>query len=218
MSGLNRSRQLDIFRPDQALSPITVIGAGGIGSPTVLLLAQMGVPELTVIDFDTVEAHNRASQLYPGNDIGKPKVESLAETVERFTDCRIKVRQERYVAQPLSGLVISAVDSIAVRHEIWAQLRYNPHVPLYIDGRMGGQIYVVLTSRPCDPDDVTFYEQHLFKPSEAADVPCTARSIAYNTFAIASVIGALVRMWWVEGKVPHKAQGDLSRLNYLTFQ
>ncbi len=215
---MNRSRQLDIFRPEQALSPVTVIGAGGIGTPTVLLLAQMGVPEITVLDFDTVEEHNRASQLYPRSDIGKAKVASLAETVERFTDCRINIRQERYVDQPLSGLVISAVDNMDARLAIWEQLRWNPNVDLYIDGRMGGQVFLVLTARPYDPDDVAAYEKQLFPQSEAAEVPCTGRSIAYNTFGIASVIAATVRMWWIKREAPHSIRADLGNLNFLTFR
>jgi hypothetical protein len=217
MSGLNRSRQLDIFRPEQALSPVTVIGAGGIGSPTVMLLAQMGVPDITVLDFDTVEEHNRASQLYPRADVGKAKVASLAETIDRYADCRITVRQERYVDQPLSGLVISAVDNMEARQAIWEQLRWNPNVELYVDGRMGGQVFLVLTARPYDPDDVALYEKQLFPDSEAAEIPCTARSIAYNTFGIASEIASVVRMWWIERRAPRSIRKDFTSLNYLTF-
>ncbi|HSD12736.1 MAG TPA: ThiF family adenylyltransferase [Patescibacteria group bacterium] len=212
MDSLNRSRQFDLFRPEQALSSVTLIGAGGVGSAIGMLLAKMGVPELSVFDFDMVEGHNLPSQLYRREDVGRSKVEALAEIAKSFADGQVVARAERYADQPLSGLVISAVDSMDVRLSIWERLRWNPEVALYVDTRMGGNLAVIHCVRPCDPDDVKRYEQHLYPSSEASDVPCTARAIAYNTFGVASMVGALVRRWWLHGEVPKSLQMDFDNL------
>lgn len=215
MDPLNRSRQQDLFRPDQALSPVTLIGAGGVGSAIGLLLAKMGVPKLAVFDFDTVEEHNLPSQLYRREDIGRPKTEALAEIAKSFADGQIDARTERFADQPLTGLVISAVDSMDVRLSIWERLRFNPDVELYVDTRMGANLAVIHCVRPCDPDDVKRYERHLYPSSEASDIPCTARAIVYNTFGVASMVGSIVRKWWLDGGVPRSLQMDFDHLTFL---
>lgn len=215
MTSLNRSRQQDLFRPEQALSAVTLIGAGGVGSAIGLLLAKMGVPELSVFDFDTVEEHNLPSQLYRHEDLGRPKVEALADIAKGFADGQVIARAERYDDQPLEGLVISAVDSMDVRLSLWERLRFNPAVALYVDTRMGANLAVIHCVRPCDPDDVKRYERHLYPSSEASDIPCTARAIVYNTFGVASMVGALVRKWWVDGEVPRSLKMDFDSFTFL---
>lgn len=214
MSGINRSRQSDLFRPQQALSKVTVIGLGGIGSPTALILAKMGA-ELTILDFDTVEEHNLASQLYRREDVGLAKVDALAAQLESYAGAHPETRNERYVDQPLSGLVIAAVDSMEVRKQIWEQVRLNPAVDLFIDTRMGGLVGFLLTARPCNPNDIRWYEKQLFPSSEAASEACTARAIAFNSFGIAAMVAATVRRWWVEGERHPILRMDWGCLNFL---
>jgi len=79
MSLKRHKRQLGIVSPAQLQSPIVVIGAGGIGSWAVLALAKMGCPNITVIDFDTVEDHNVATQFYKESQIKMFKVDALEE-------------------------------------------------------------------------------------------------------------------------------------------
>ena len=215
MDAINRSRQSDLFRPEQALSPVTVIGAGGIGSATALELAKMGA-RLTVLDFDTLEEHNLASQWYRREDVGKPKALALAAELKSYADGDVEARCEKYADQPLSGLVVSAVDSMDTRQVIWDQVRYNPAVDVFIDGRMGGLVLTVLAVRPCDPDHVRWYEQHLFPSSRAAAEPCTARAIAFNTFGIGSFIAGIVRNWWVDGRLTRIIRGDYGSMTFLS--
>ena len=47
-------RQLDLCPPDKLKFPITVIGAGAIGSAAVVTLAKMGCSNITVYDEDTL--------------------------------------------------------------------------------------------------------------------------------------------------------------------
>jgi sulfur carrier protein ThiS adenylyltransferase len=56
-----------------------------------MCLAQMGMSDITVIDYDEVENHNLASQLYKETDIGKPKVEALYDNVKEFTGVELSI-------------------------------------------------------------------------------------------------------------------------------
>src|SRR5205823_6205091 len=116
--------------------PLTLIGAGGIGSPLALALAKMGCRQLALYDPDTVEAHNLPNQMYRLSDVGRPKVTALAELLCQFASPQLEVRQEAVRDQTLRGLVISAVDSMAARQQIWhGCVRYRAAVPLYVDAR-----------------------------------------------------------------------------------
>lgn len=187
-------RQLGIVTPAElGKYPITMIGAGGIGSPTILALAKMGVPNLTLIDSDNVEVHNMPNQMVRLKDLGRPKVEALAEIVHEFSGTHIIARPEMFTNQSLSGIVISGVHTMTSRRAIWQAVKYNVNVPLYIDGRMGGQIMKIFTVNPTDPDQVRKYENHLPTDEHVVDLPCTARAIIYNTFVLAGLIANQVK-------------------------
>ncbi|TME15891.1 MAG: molybdopterin biosynthesis protein MoeB, partial [Chloroflexi bacterium] len=63
-------------------SSVLLLGAGGLGSPAAMYLAAAGVGKIGIVDFDTVDASNLQRQLLHGHDdIGRPKVESAAETL-----------------------------------------------------------------------------------------------------------------------------------------
>lgn len=186
-------RQLDFVTPRDLAFPITIIGAGGIGSPTALLLAKMGCSNLRLIDFDLVEDHNFPNQMFRLEDLGRPKAEALAEIVRAFTGVEPQASVERYEDQALQGVVIVCVDNMATRQKVWQRVRLNIRVPLLIDARMGGEIAQVFALNPCLPQELRGYEELLHTDEESAEVPCTAQAIIYNTFMIASVIGKIMK-------------------------
>ena len=54
-----------------------VVGAGGLGSPTLLYLAAAGLGRIGIVEFDTVDESNLQRQvLYGTSDIGRPKIEA----------------------------------------------------------------------------------------------------------------------------------------------
>ena len=66
-------------------SSVLLLGAGGLGSPAAMYLAAAGVGKVGIVDFDVVDASNLQRQLLHGNDdIGRPKVESAAETLRNL--------------------------------------------------------------------------------------------------------------------------------------
>jgi adenylyltransferase/sulfurtransferase len=188
-TGIDFWRQLDIVSPDHlARIQATVIGIGGIGSPLTLALAKMGVPRITVYDPDSVETHNLPNQMFRISDLGKPKVEGIRTICQEFAGVTVETRVEAFESQILAGVVLSGVDTMTARKKIWERIRYNPLVPLYIEGRMAGEIARILTVNPCDPDHVSWYERTLYSDEQAVQLPCTARAIIYSVFVLAGLM------------------------------
>src|SRR6476660_8341923 len=62
---------------------VLVIGAGGLGSPTLLYLAAAGVGTLGIVEFDVVDESNLQRQIIHGqSDIGRSKGESARDSVK----------------------------------------------------------------------------------------------------------------------------------------
>lgn len=210
-------RQHDIVSPQrlEALQ-VTVIGVGGIGSPTTLALSKMGVENITVYDNDKIEAHNFPNQMYRLFDFGKHKTDCLKEICQEFTGIEIVSKPEKYVDQKLKGLVVSGVDSMEARKTIWEKIKYNPAVDLYIDGRMGGETAIIYTVKPCDPDSVREYEKTLHSDEESAEIKCTAKAIIYNVFMIASLIASQVKKYVMGEGYPWEIIFDFKTMTFLT--
>ena len=105
------SRQKDIVPVERiAICKATVIGVGAIGRQVALQLTAMGIPWLQLIDFDTVEISNLASQGYSEMDLGKLKVKATAELCE-WMDSGIEIHTlaERFRRSTEIGNVSSAL-------------------------------------------------------------------------------------------------------------
>lgn len=78
-------------------SKVLVIGAGGLGSPTLLYLAAAGVGTIGIVDSDVVEANNLQRQVVHNTDrIGHLKVDSAKETLTKLNpDVRVVVHPFR---------------------------------------------------------------------------------------------------------------------------
>lgn len=179
------ARQSDLITPANFRLPIHIIGVGGIGSWTALVLAKMGAPDITIYDFDKVENHNVASQFFSPSDLEDKKTEALARNIERQTDIRIKIKEPKDEKNINEGIIIVAVDKMEERWKLY-NLWKNTPLPL-IDSRMGGlqlEIYVTNTQH---------WNETLVRPDEVQAVACTARSICFNCFVIAGLIANEVR-------------------------
>ncbi|MDB5668838.1 MAG: HesA/MoeB/ThiF family protein [Alphaproteobacteria bacterium] len=102
---------------------VTLIGAGGIGSPAIQYLAAAGVGRLTVIDDDQISLDNLHRQvLFGTDDVGRPKAEVAGEAAARLNpELRFEARRERLTGDNVaglldgSGLVIDGSDNFATR-------------------------------------------------------------------------------------------------------
>lgn len=172
------SRQQDIVPRDRILeTKATVIGVGAIGRQVAIQLTAIGVPHLQLVDYDTVEISNLASQGYLQKDLGRPKVDATAEFCRQINhDLCVETILERYKrTMPIGNCVFVCVDSIETRKHIWQALKDK--VNFFCDGRMSAEVLRVITA--CDKESRQHYPQTLFTATEAYAGPCTAKTTIY---------------------------------------
>jgi len=136
---MDLSKSYEFFQPEMCKERIHIIGCGAIGSTVAENLVRFGLTKLTLYDFDHVEAHNIANQMFRQIDIGKTKVEALAEMlcdINPDVQNDIKLVTKGYVGQKLSGYVFLCVDNIDLRREIATACKDNPYVKAMFDFRM----------------------------------------------------------------------------------
>jgi molybdopterin/thiamine biosynthesis adenylyltransferase/rhodanese-related sulfurtransferase len=64
---------------------VLAVGAGGLGSPTLMYLAAAGVGTLGIVEFDTVDESNLQRQIIHGqSDVGRSKAESARDSVREI--------------------------------------------------------------------------------------------------------------------------------------
>lgn len=107
-------------------SSVCIIGLGGLGSPTALQLAAMGVGHLRLVDQDVVEISNLHRQLlYGARYVGYPKVEVAAKRLKelnpniRVESLPISVNAEN-AEKIVSGMnvVVDGLDRMTPRYAI----------------------------------------------------------------------------------------------------
>lgn len=136
---MNLIKMEGFFHPSMVDGKIHIIGCGAVGSTIAELLARCGLTDFVLYDHDTVEPHNLVNQMFRDKDVGKKKVDALAEILTEINPeiaSRIKLVPEKYVDQPLSGYVFLCVDSIAVRKAIVKQNQYNTMIRMMSDVRI----------------------------------------------------------------------------------
>lgn len=190
---ISYSRQSSIINIKEVReNRITIIGCGSIGSFLGISLAKMGLTKFTLYDFDKVEAHNLPNQFFGLKDIGRNKALATANFMELFNnevDIRLAGSNGRYDRR-LKGseIVISCVDKMSVRKQIFEDCKKDKGVQLFIDTRMGGfegQIYFIDMDKK---SEIKNYEKTLFSDSSARQLRCTERSILFTVLGITSLV------------------------------
>ncbi len=169
------SRQQDIIPADRlAACKATVIGVGAIGRQVALQLTAMGIPWLQIIDFDVVELSNLASQGYLEDDLGKSKVDVIADLCRKINSgVEIHAVPERFRrSMEIGNIVLCCVDKIDARRLIWQAVKNK--VNCFFDARMSAEVLRVLTA--CDFESRKHYPGTLFHAEEAYVGPCTAKT------------------------------------------
>lgn len=180
----NFSDQLEYFDPDRFTKPIHIIGMGSIGSAVALLVAKLGIKtQLHLWDDDIIdEGRNLPVELlYRRRDLAEQrfKVDAAAEILGELCEPDLEIVPHRARVTEdtiLEGVVISGVDSMKSRSAIWEAVQ-TARVPIYIDGRIGGERLTLLTLNPSLPEPADRYEdEHLFPDEEGSDGVCGARN------------------------------------------
>lgn len=136
---MDLSKSYDFFKPEMCKQRIHIIGCGAIGSTVAENLARFGLTKISLYDFDVVEAHNIANQMFTQEDIGKLKVSAVAENLRKINPeivGDLRIIEKGYVGQKLSGYVFLCVDNIDLRREIAKSCVGNTFVKAMFDFRM----------------------------------------------------------------------------------
>jgi molybdopterin/thiamine biosynthesis adenylyltransferase len=193
---LNHMRHIELF--DVSNTGVTLVGAGGIGALTAIVLAKMGVGYMNIFDDDVVSEENLPTQMHLMDDLGRPKVDALAYLINAFSDdTRVFASQERITlgSHISNQIIIAAVDSIQARKEIWNASFDELGQPMfnwYIDPRMAAeeaQVYCV--SR----DDIDWYDRMILgqDDKDIPDLPCTRKATIFTAASVAGMIGKTLR-------------------------
>ena len=182
---------------------VLVVGAGGLGSPTLLYLAAAGVGTLGIVDFDVVDESNLQRQIIHGtSDIGRPKAQSARDSL-RETNPFVTVELHEFrlgVDNAVElfaayDLIIDGTDNFATRYLVndAAVLAHKPYIwgSIY---RFSGQVSVFWEDAPEGPDGEKRglnYRDLYPEPPPPGSVPSCAEGgvLGILCASIASVMG-----------------------------
>ena len=207
------TRQSDLIPEAILKTPITVVGAGAIGSFTVLTLAKMGFHNITVFDDDEIDFVNINNQFYRISDIGKKKVEALHDLVLDFTGTEIKPVAERITKFNTDRIMISAVDSMESRKQIFDLFGGA----LLVDPRMAIEYASIRTYMPMAGDKPSDYTNSLFNDSEGVQDRCTAKATMYTASLIAGHVSKIVLDFCLDRDIIRTLDWDIETNKYSSY-
>ncbi len=192
-------RHLSVFSPNAfGQRRVDMIGAGATGSRVVLSLAKLGVKNIHCWDFDKVEEHNVANQIFGNSDVGSLKVEALAAIMKATTGVEIHTHEERVDgSQELGEVVFLLTDTMSSRKEIWDKgLKFKLKTQFLVETRMSADSGRVYALNPNKPGHIKEYEKTLYSDSEAEVSACGASVSVGPTAEIISGLAVWQMMRW----------------------
>ncbi len=180
---------------------VLVIGAGGLGAPTLLYLAAAGVGTIGIVDFDVVDESNLQRQIIHGvADVGRSKAQSARDSIAAINPMT-EVRLHEFRLEPGNAvdlfkqydLIIDGTDNFATRYLVndAAVLAGKPYVwgSIY---RFEGQVSVFWEDAP-DGRGLNYRDLYP-EPPPAGMVPSCAEGgvLGIICASIASVMGTEV--------------------------
>jgi len=214
MNHVAQTRSLDFFDPNTPHPPVDIVGLGGIGSFTAHAVARLGISAIGLHDPDTVAEHNIGCQAYSWPHIGSHKATRTAEIIDEINPrCTTTVITDHIydrndLAHPRSA-IISAVDNMDTRTQLFNTAYLSPTTPLYIDARIAGQLIHVHAFDPTNVAHADKYRSSLHDDSEAMEAPCTAQNVIDVGYQVASLIVRLLRS--------HLAPNDTPPANFISL-
>ena len=177
---------------------IVIAGIGGIGSWISLLLSKLRPVALHLYDPDTVELVNMAGQFYGMSDIGKYKVEALADLIINFSNYHSVFTYNTMYGpdSQTEDIMICGFDNMNARRLYYSKWRARVESKpaeerkncLFIDGRLTAEEVQLLCMTGDDEYYMQQYEQRfLFEDAEASSEVCSFKQTAF----LANMIGAL---------------------------
>ncbi len=173
-------------------STVTVIGAGGLGSPALFYLAACGIGNLRIVDSDTLDLTNLQRQILHTTDfISKPKTDSALQSLKKLNpwihvetfSVRANAENVRSIIDG-SQIVLEGSDNFETKFLI-NDACFFLKTPLLIGGilRFEGQLIGVI------PGKTACYRCIFHSPPPPDEVPSCAEAGVIG--GVAGVLGSL---------------------------
>ena len=176
--------------------PINIIGAGATGSRIWLSLVELGLTNIKIFDFDYVEAHNLANQIYLTADLGKSKVSALKDYYQLKTGTTPPPEMEFFEEKitkssdvVIEGVLFLLTDTMKSRKEIFKyHIKDNPRILHVIETRMASSYGNINTFDPCEFIESERWVASLIDDENAEVSPCgTSISVGPTANIIANM-------------------------------
>lgn len=135
---LDLSKTYEYFQPEKQNARIHIVGCGSVGSTVAENLARSGVTNMTLWDFDKVEPHNLANQMFRQQDVGRLKVDALFDMLKEINPAvqdKVELKPDGWTGKLMSGYIFLCVDNIELRREIVEKHMDSPYVKAMFDFR-----------------------------------------------------------------------------------
>ena len=167
------------------LDEVTIIGAGGIASALVTILAQMGFKKFHIWDDDKLEEHNLSTTAYPEEFLGLNKAECAMNMIYKFNkEAEITTYITRWEpGYDLSDIVLLTPDNMETRLDVHMDWKRNDNRRALIDMRMGALTMEVIS---VEKDNDNFGKT--WQPSnKISDEACTAKHTIFTANIVAGL-------------------------------
>lgn len=184
---------------------VMVLGQGGIGSWTSLLLSRIGC-SLHLFDMDTYEDHNMTGQVVSFDQIGSNKAVAMARVINNFSPKAIVLAYpEKYKEDTFTNqIVICGFDNMKAR-----KVAFNNWVKMvselpteergqcfFQDGRLLAE-QLQIFNIPGDRGDLIeqYDDDYLFDDEQVAEAECTFKQTSHCAAMIASHMVGFLTNW-----------------------
>lgn len=178
---------------------VIIAGLGGIGSNVAFQIARMIPLNLTLYDADEVELANMAGQLYSLADVGKNKVDAIADMIRLYTSINtVNAIPQNFTARTEPGdIMICGFDNMRARSVFFTS--WKNHIEnksmkerakcLYLDGRLSMDCLQVLCIKGDDEYNIDRYnKEFLFSDIDADATVCSMKQTTYLACMIGSIM------------------------------
>ena len=167
------------------LDEITIIGAGGIASALVTILAQMGFKKFHIWDDDKLEEHNLSTTAYPENYIGMHKADCAKNCIlfhQKGAEVSMYLKRWK-PGDYLSDIVMLTPDNMETRLDVHMDWKRNTNRKALIDMRMGALTMEVIS---CEKDNDIFGKTWQAS-DKISDEACTAKHTIFTANVVAGL-------------------------------
>jgi molybdopterin/thiamine biosynthesis adenylyltransferase len=195
----------------------------------------MGIKDIRMYDFDTVEPHNVPNQLFGYNDVGTSKIEAMMKILhnqiewDENSDNSIltsqentfkfvtpdyqevcgkieKITKENFSQLIENGYVFCLVDSMSARKDLFECCKYNIKIKAFFETRIGTDSLRVYRLNPSMWKQVEEYESTLYSDEESEESFCATP----QTIVATSNTAASLAIWKFIETVNAKTESDVA--------